>query len=116
MLRLMTTSLAFQRPTPPLLRRRRGDQRPCLCIHTCYPRRFRADLAKALRSAYAYGLVQTIAHTTPQGRLVTLFLAIRSRLAPPLNHVDQYRYASVRSRHNVSVAMPPTLPVFHVKP
>lgn len=36
-------------------------------------------------------------------------------LSPPENHIDQYRYASIRSRHT-SVGMKPPLPVFHVKP
>ena len=43
-------------------------------------------------------------------------LAIRTPLSPPENHIGQYRYASIRSRHTDSVAMQPPLPVFHVKP
>ena len=47
---------------------------------------------------------------------MTPLLAIRTPLSPPENHIDQYRYASIRSRHTDSVGMKPPLPVFHVKP
>ena len=47
---------------------------------------------------------------------MTPLLAIRAPLSPPENHIDQYRYASIRSRHTDSVGMKPPLPVFHVKP
>lgn len=47
---------------------------------------------------------------------MTPLLAIRAPLSPPENHIDQYRYASIRSRRADSVAMQPPLPVFHVKP
>ena len=45
---------------------------------------------------------------------MTLLFAIRTPLSPPENHIDQYRYASIRSRDTLS---PPRqlLPVFHVK-
>lgn len=32
------------------------------------------------------------------GGVVTPLLAIRTPLSPPENHIDQYRYASIRSR------------------
>ena len=50
------------------------------------------------------------------GGVVTLRFAIPTPLSPLENHIDQYRYASIRSRHTDSVGMQPPLPVFHVKP
>lgn len=47
---------------------------------------------------------------------MTLLFATRTPLSPLENHIDQYRYASIRSRHTDSVGMKPPLPVFHVKP
>lgn len=47
---------------------------------------------------------------------MTPLLAIRTPLSLSENHIGQYRYASIRSRHTDSVAMQPPLPVFHVKP
>ncbi len=47
---------------------------------------------------------------------MTLLFAIRTPLSPPENHIDQYRYASVRS-HDIPLAPArQPLPVFHVKP
>lgn len=81
------------------------------------PRQFRADLATTLKRAYAYSLIRVITHTTPHGgRRDSALLAIRTPLSPPENYIDQYRYASIRSRHTDSAAMQPPLPVFHVKP
>ena len=46
---------------------------------------------------------------------MTPLLAIRTPLSPPENHIDQYRYASIRSHYTLSPARH-LLPVFHVKP
>jgi len=47
---------------------------------------------------------------------VTLLFAIRTPLSPPENHIDQYRYASIRSRDTLSAAARHPLRAFHVKP
>ena len=50
------------------------------------------------------------------GGVVTPLLAIRTPLSPPENHIDQYRYASIRSRDTLSAAARHPLRAFHVKP
>ena len=45
---------------------------------------------------------------------MTLLFAIRTPLSPPENHIDQYRYISIRSHDTLSPARH-LLPVFHVK-
>ena len=47
---------------------------------------------------------------------MTLLFAIRTPLSPPENHIDQYRYASIRSRDIPLAPARQPLPVFHVKP
>lgn len=46
---------------------------------------------------------------------MTLLFAIRTPLSPPENHIDQYRYASIRSCDTLSAAARHPLPAFHVK-
>ena len=46
---------------------------------------------------------------------MTLLFVIRTPLSPPENHIDQYRYASIRSRDTLSAAARHPLPMFHVK-
>jgi len=46
---------------------------------------------------------------------VTLLFVIRTPLSPPENHIDQYRYASIRSRDTLLAPARHPLPVFHVK-
>ena len=50
------------------------------------------------------------------GGVVTLLFAIRTPLSPLENHIDQYRYASVRLRDIPLAPARQPLPVFHVKP
>lgn len=50
------------------------------------------------------------------GGVVTLLFAIRTPLSPLENHIDQYRYASIRSRDILLAPARQPLPVFHVKP
>lgn len=47
---------------------------------------------------------------------MTLLFVIRTPLSPPENHIDQYRYASIRSRDTLLAPARHPLPVFHVKP
>ena len=47
---------------------------------------------------------------------MTLLFAIRTPLSPLENHIDQYRYASVRLRDIPLAPARQPLPVFHVKP
>ena len=50
------------------------------------------------------------------GGVVTLRFAIPTPLSPLENHIDQYRYASIRSRDILLAPARQPLPVFHVKP
>lgn len=50
------------------------------------------------------------------GGVVTLLFAIRTPLSPLENHIDQFRYASVRLRDIPLAPARQPLPVFHVKP
>ena len=47
---------------------------------------------------------------------MTLLFAIHTPLSPLENHIDQYRYTSVRSRDMPLAPARQPLPVFHVKP
>lgn len=46
---------------------------------------------------------------------MTLLIAMHTPLSPLENHIDQYRYTSVRSRDMPLAPARQPLPVFHVK-